>query len=443
MPTDPHVSDLDRLMPFKIRRVLLVASLYDCFVLEEDGRLKELLTRSYHQWNLDYVPQLTRIVGGRNALQMLKTEKFDLVLSMMRLKDMDPFTFGKEIKQIQPDLPVVVLAYNTPELRRFLTADVEKSVDRIFVWQGDARILLGIIQYMEDRKNALSDTNLVGVQNLLLIEDSIEFYSAYLPVLFDVLKELVLLSLKDDLTDAQKSLRQKARPRIHLAVSDEEAHAVYDQFKRNLLGIVMDIDSLQGANTTKRGGIAFVRSVLSEFPHLPVLIQSRSKEAEEFAALHGLGFLSKDSPTLMSEFKQHLIRSFGFGELVFDDKDKSIVRVANLDQFYSVIADIPEVVVRRSLDMGEIGRWLRARTEFELSVQIEQILHDPSRLETGVGASIKKKMGEMRRKDHRGAIVPYSRHFHDDYAQFSLIGSGSIGKSERAGVSRSGASPLF
>jgi CheY-like chemotaxis protein len=162
-------------MPYQVKKFLLVASLYDYFMLEEDGRLQELLLKTYQQWNLGYIPQFLRVNGGENALQVIKTEKFDLVIAVMRLGDMDPFTFGRMVKEIDPALPVIGLAFNTPELKRLLEIDDHTAVDRIFVWQGDGRILLGILQYIEDRKNTVVDTQFGGFQSILLIEDDMLF----------------------------------------------------------------------------------------------------------------------------------------------------------------------------------------------------------------------------------------------------------------------------
>ena len=187
---------------------------------------------------------MSRISSGSAAAKTpckrISKEKFDLVVAVMRLGDMDPFSFGRQVKEIDPELPVIGLAYNTPELKRLLEMDDGTALERIFVWQGDGHVLLGIIQFIEDRKNAANDTQAVGVQNILLIEDSIEFYSSYLPLIFSVLRDLTENLLKEDLTFSQKLLRQNARPRVHLATTYEEADAVFDKFKDNLLGIITD-----------------------------------------------------------------------------------------------------------------------------------------------------------------------------------------------------------
>ncbi len=307
---------INRLMPFKVKKFLLVASLYDYFMLEEDGRLQDLLLRTYQQWHLGYVPHFLRVSGGENALQLIKKEKFDLIVAVMRLGDMDPFSFGRQVKEIDPELPVIGLAYNTPELKRLLELDDGTALERIFVWQGDGHVMLGIIQFIEDRRNAANDTRAIGVQNILLIEDSLEFYSSYLPLIFSVLRGLTEDLLKEDLTFSQKLLRQNARPRVHLATTYEEAEAVFGKFKDNLLGIITDASFPRGGVVDPEAGVRFLKKVREEKPHLPILLQSSDAGAEEMARSAGVAFLSKNSPTLLRDLKRFLASDFGFGDLV-------------------------------------------------------------------------------------------------------------------------------
>ena len=223
-------------MPYKVKKFLLVASRYDYFMLEEDGRLQELLLKTYSQWSLGYIPHFSRVSGGEHALQLIATEKFDLVVVVMRLNDMDPFTFGRRIKEIDPSLPVIGLAFNTPELKRLLEIDDGTAIDRIFVWQGDGHILLAILQYIEDRKNIQVDNQGNGFPSILLIEDSADFYSLYLPIVYSVLHELTEQSLKDDLTFTQRIQRQSGRPRVQLATSYEEAVAFFERAEKQFIG---------------------------------------------------------------------------------------------------------------------------------------------------------------------------------------------------------------
>ena len=432
LATELSPDKISDLMPYKVKKFLLVASLYDYFVLEEDGRLNELLSKTYQHWNLGYVPHFVRVSGGESALNLIKNEKFDLVVAVMRLGDMDPFTFGRQVKEIDPGLPVVGLAYNTPELKRLLEMDDGSAVERIFVWQGDGHIILGIIQFIEDRKNAANDTQAVGVQNILLIEDSLEFYSSYMPLIFSVLRDMTDNLLKEDLSFSQRLLRQNARPRIHLAVSQEEAEAVFAQFKNNLLGIITDASFPVNKIVDPRAGVRFAKKILAEKPDLPILMQSSDEGAEIMAGEIGIEFISKNSPTLLRDLKLFLSTSFGFGELVLrEEKTDSEIRIANVNQLFGALADIPQDVLAIALDRGGIDRWLRARTEFALANAVENFYAQAPRPITGLSGKIKQIIADFREASHRGAIVAYSRYFHEDYSQFSVIGSGSIGGKAR------------
>jgi CheY-like chemotaxis protein len=436
-PDDLSVSDelsldkINRLMPFKIKKFLLVASLYDYFMLEEDGRLQDLLLKTYQQWHLGYVPHFVRVSGGENALQLIKKEKFDLIVAVMRLGDMDPFSFGRQVKEIDPDLPVIGLAYNTPELKRLLELDDGSALERIFVWQGDGHVLLGIIQFIEDRRNAANDTQAVGVQNILLIEDSLEFYSSYLPLIFSVLRDLTDNLLKEDLTFSQKLLRQNARPRVHLAVTYEEADAVFEKFKDNLLGIITDASFPHGRIVDPMAGVHFLKKVQAEKPHLPILLQSSDAGAEEMARAAGVAFLSKNSPTLLRDLKRFLSTQFGFGDLALPGEKTDEIRIANLNQLFSTIAELPEGVLNAALERGDLDRWLRARTEFALANSVHDFFAHEKQPPATAGDELKKMISAHRAASRRGSIVTYSRHFHEDYSQFSMIGSGSLGGKAR------------
>jgi len=423
---------INRLMPFRVKRILLVASLYDYFALEEDGRLHELLLKTYQQWGLGYVPHLVRVSGGENALSLLRKETVDLVVAVMRLGDMDPFTFGRQVKEIDPGLPVIGLAYNTPELKRLLELDDGAAVERIFVWQGDGHILLGIIQFVEDRRNAAHDTQLVGVQNILLIEDDIDFYSSYLPLIFSVLRNLTESLLKEDLTYSQRRLRQNARPRVHLATTYEEAELVYGQFANSLLGIITDASFPQDGVVNPKAGIHFVRKVLAERPHLPVLLQSSDAGAELLSRDLGVAFISKQSPTLLRDLRSFLSTSFGFGDLVLTDERTAVeTRITTVNQLFTATAELPEDVLAAAVARGDLDRWLRARTEFALANSVQDFCAQAPQPLSGLRGKLREIISDYRTASHRGSIVTYSRHFHEDYSRFSVIGGGSIGGKAR------------
>ncbi|HTY08882.1 MAG TPA: PEP/pyruvate-binding domain-containing protein [Candidatus Edwardsbacteria bacterium] len=425
-------SPLDRLMPYKVRRVLLVASLYDSFILEEDGRLHDLLGQAYKQRDLGYVPTLSRVTGGAAALQALEREAFDLVVCVQRLGDMDPFTFGKKAKGIHPGLPVVILAFNTPELARLQELNDFTAIDKVFVWQGDGKILAGIVQFVEDLKNAESDTHLFGVPNLLIVEDSVRFYSTYLPVIFEELWDQTEKLLEDDLGYSQKALRQRGRPRVHLAETYEQAVAVFEKYQDNLLGVFTDVRYPRNGKLDPRAGVEFAKLVRAELPHLPLLIQSSEENTEQIAKDLDAEFLLKSSPTLVDEFRHVLVEHFGFGDLVLRDKSgDEVARIKNLDSFLSVIDSLPAGALRHHFQSGDIRRWLLLRTEFDLARVLAQPDIAAIQDDAGLRSRIKQEMQARRQQRHRGSILNYSRRFDASQWHFARLGGGSIGGKAR------------
>jgi hypothetical protein len=329
-------------------------------------------------------------------------------------------------------MPVVLLAYNTPELDRLMEADDGTALDRIFVWQGDGKILVGIIQYIEDLKNARKDVDLVGIQNILILEDSIHFYSKYLPLVFEVLWDQTNRLLEESLSYTQRVLRQKARPRVHLATHYEEAVEMFLAFKGHWLGVISDLSFKKDGKESPEAGMEFVKMVRETDPYLPVLIQSSEPDVHTRAEVLGAGFLLKGSRTLLEDFRFHLLNTFGFGDLVWTDGEgKDAARIANLREFYAGVDSLPDALLAEHHHRGDLTRWLLARTELELARRLAMpeiaAAQDPKER----ARLIRQAILEERQSMHRGTVVSYTRHFHEDYSILSRVGSGSLGGKAR------------
>lgn len=423
---------LRELNAFQVRRVLLVASLYDFFILEEDGRLADLLGQAYTRHDLGYVPSLRHVSGGQAALEAIQAGDFDLVVTIMRLGDMDPFTFGRRVKELRPGMPVVLLAFNTPELDRLVELADPAAVDRIFVWQGDGKILVGIIEYIEDQRNAAADTRRAGVQNLLVIEDSPLFYSMYLPLLFEELWGQTDRLLQEDLTFTQRSLRQKARPKVHLATTYEEALAVYEEFKDHLLGIITDMRFPRAGTLDPAAGLDFVTRVRGEQPDLPVLIQSSEDGGAEAARQLGVGYLLKSSKTLFADFQSALRDQFGFGDLVLRDAGgQAVQRISNLPMLLAVLDNLSEGVLRSAVSRGELRRWLLARTELAFAARLADPAVRDCADESELRRAIHRAWADCQRQAQQGGVVRYSRKSYEGHHRFMRLGGGSIGGKAR------------
>lgn len=419
---------LQKLMPFKVRKVLLVASLYDAFIMEEDGRLVDLLNQAYQEKGLGYVPIIHRVPGAETALKEIEKDKFDLVIAMQRIGEMNPFAFGSQAKQICPDLPVVILAFQTPELDRLIGTADKKSVDKIFLWQGDGKIILGIIQFIEDQNNAAHDTELMGVPNLLVIEDSVQFYSTYLPLLFDELFKLTHGLLQKNLSFSERLLRQRGRPRVHLAASYEEGMQVFRKFKAHLLGLITDIRFPKDNKIDQLAGLEFARMAREELPFLPILLQSNELETRPYARDLKAGFLYKRSTALIEEFRTFLRNLFGFGDLVFrDHNEREVARVSTLEALSSIIESLPTDILEHQFLSGDITRWLWARTELGLARELSCLANDKKDLRSG----IKQILDAQRQRRQRGNVIPFSRRVPLKDWHFLKIGEGSMGGKAR------------
>jgi len=429
---DFYSSKLQRLMSYRVRKVLLVASLYDSFILEEEGRLADLLGQIYKQRDLGYVPTLTRVTGGQAALKALDEGNFDMVVTIQRLGDMDPFSFGRAVKDKQPGLPVVVLAYNTPELQRLTEADDGRSVDKIFAWQGDGKIMAGIIQYIEDVKNCDHDTGLVGVPNLLMLEDSVQFYSSYIYLIYEELWNHTSSLLQDNLTFTQRILRQNGRPQVHLAGNYEQAVAIYQRFKDSMLGIFSDIRCPRNGQLDDQAGIDFVKMIRAEQPYLPVMIQSSEDNTRQAAEGLNAAHLLKNSPTLSADFHRILTDHFNFGDLVFRDEHRNeVARVSNIEAFLSVVDSLPLDILSSYYHHGDLKRWLLVRTEFQLAQKISHLAvtdrTDPAELRRAIKDTFLDHYHGM----HRGSVFYYSRRFKVNQWHFYRMGGGSMGGKAR------------
>lgn len=418
--------ELHNLMSFKVRKVLLVASFYDYFMLEEDGRLTDLLGQDYKEHDLGYVPILQQIDDGESALKELETNDFDLVITLMRLKDMDPFVFGRRAKRIKPDLPVVILSYNKPDLQKTIESTDNASIDRVFVWQGDGKILVAIIKYIEDMKNARLDNEIAGVQSILLVEDSVQFYSKYLYTLYDELWYHIDRLLKENSTYTERRIRQRKRPKVLLATNYDEALDIYNSFKGNLMGIITDLGYPVDGERAPDAGLKFARLVRSEFPTLPILIQSSETNRRQDAEAINASFLNKNSPTLSEDFRHGLNDLFLFHSLVFRDKDcKMIARATDIPTFLKVLNSVPDDVIKFYLDEGLITRWMRSRTNFLLAEKVDEMPRDGAEgeLRTRLSSTIRKHVWDS----YQGSISRYTPSIFKVFSNLCKIGNGSIG----------------
>lgn len=430
---DPHYTEFRNLMSFRVREVLLVSSLYDSFILEEDGQLAESLDVEYYELKLSYTPRITRVSSGREALEALDSRSFDMVITMTRVGAMDVAEFGRAVKEKHPGMPVVLLADTPAEAMRVKEAQKRDAsqdfgIDQVFVWRGDLAIFLAIFKYIEDQRNADVDTKLARVRIIILIENSARFYSAYLPLLFTELMNQTQALMADGVNTTQRLRRMKARTKILLAESFEEGWELYEKYRRNILGIITDARFPREGVSDPQAGKEFVRRVKDEDPDMPVLIQSSDDEMEEEAGKLGAAFLNKRSPQLLDRLRQFLQENLGFGDFVFRLPDGAEVsRVRDLAGMPEALRSVPEESISFHALRNHFSNWCMARSEFGLAAMIRpRKVSDFENIE-GIRQYLVSAFSQLRNEAQRGVVADFSRTEFSESAGFVRIGSGSLG----------------
>lgn len=415
------------LMPNRVRTILLVSSLYDAFTFQEDGNLTEMLFSEYLELNLSYAPVLTRVSTGREAIESVHRETPDLVISMLRVGEMDVLEFGRAIKDIA-GIPLVLLAYDTRELVLLEEREDISCVDGVFVWQGDVRIFLAIIKHIEDQLNAWHDAEAAGVKSIILVEDSIRFYSAYLPLLYTEIMEQTQDLMAEGANRMQRLMRMRARSKILLASNYETGVDLYDKYRRHVLGIIVDAHFPRGGESDPQAGAAFIKKVRESDEDVPILMQSTRLENKEVAASLGTAFLHKSSPKLLHEVRDFLRSQLGFGDFVFRRPDGSIeARAQDLREMVETVRDVSDESLLYHASRNDFSMWLMARTEFDLAKALRPRKAAEFPSAAHLRAYLLAALEAYRDQSRAGLVEDFSGERFDPESGFSKIGPGSLG----------------
>lgn len=416
------------LMAKRVRTILLVSSPYDAFTFEQDGRLTEILLSEYLELNLRYAPRIARASTAEEALEKLGHFRFDLIISMPRVGDMDVVEFSKRVKEVQPDLPVVLLAYNTRELLQIQSRNDRKTIDRIFTWNGDAWLFLAIIKYIEDLKNLRHDVEVADVQCIILIEDNISFYSSYLPILYTELVTQTQDVMVEGLNTIEKFIRMRARPKILLATCYEEAIDLYKTYRDNVLGVVTDVSFPCEGVMDREAGIKFAKMVREETWDRAVLVQSSDELHREKAYELGAQFINKNSPTLLHEVQDFIREHLGFGDFIFRMPNGEVIgRAGDLLSLAELLHEIPDESLLYHVTRNHFSLWLMARTEFDLARALRPRVVEEFENIQEIRKYLIGQFYEHLREKQTGIVAEYSSGtFHPD-SMFVRIGTGSLG----------------
>ncbi len=424
---DPTYAAFRDLMPFRIREVLLVSSQYDSYILEEDGRLSESLDAEFLDIGLSHAPHITRVSTGEAALRALDSSSIDLVITMTRLGDMDVVQFGRSLKEKHPAIPLVLLADSPAGASRVKEVNTARTFDQIFVWRGDTTLFLAIIKYIEDRENVENDTRQAGVRAIILVENSVRFYSTYLPLLYAELMEQTHSLIGDVANPRQRLRRLKARPKILLAETFEEGWALFEKYREYTLGIITDARFPKGGTIEGEAGLEFVRRVKQEDPDMPALIQSYEADLEAKAHSLGAAFLFKGSKQLHQEILGFLETSLGFGDFVFILPDgRPVGRARNLAEMREQLREVPEESLRYHASRNHFSNWCRARTEFALAARMRPVKVEAFPNIEGLRRYLVDAFSQLYTETRRGVVADFTPGF-DEKSGFARIGTGSMG----------------
>lgn len=425
--------DFHNLMQFRVRDILLVSSLYDSYIFEEDNRLYELIRQEYQLLNLSHSPELVQVSSGAEAFKMMDEDRhFDLIITTMHIEDMSVISFAKKMKESGIDIPIVLLGYDNREMIDLISTRDISVFDKVFIWQGDYKIILGIIKFIEDKKNVEHDTKKFGVQSIILVEDSIRFYSSYLPAVYTVVLKQSQSLLSEGINLSHKFLRMRARPKILLCSNYEEAWDYFQKYEEYILGVISDIDFHRDGRPDPKAGLEFAGKVKEHQQDVPVILQSSVPQNEKLAVSVGASFLLKDSPTLLDDLRKLMVKYFSFGDFIFRLENGDVVgRASNLNELEEELEKVPEESIIYHASRNHFSNWLKARTEFWLAHQLRPKKVTDFNSTNELRRLLIDSVKEFRKSRQIGVISDFNKETFDETTTFARIGGGSLGGKAR------------
>jgi CheY-like chemotaxis protein len=422
------------LMPYRVQDILLVSSLYDSFTLQEDGRLNELILGEFLELSLHHTPGLTHVSSGAEALARAEAERrFNLILTTINLGDMDASQLAREVKRRGIDAPVVVLAYDNHERKEFMARREISDIERIFMWQGNARILVAIVKYIEDKRNVEHDTAAVGVPVILLVEDNVRYYSSFLPTIYTELIHQSERLISEGVNLSHKLVRMRARPKILLSSTFEEAWDLFTRYRPWMLGLISDVEFPRAGRVTRGAGFELARMARAAVPDLPILLQSSRVEFAAGAREVGAAFLRKYSVTLLADLRRFMVEHFAFGDFVFRMPDgREVGRATDLKSLEELLRVVPADSIGYHGERNHFSNWFTARTEFALARKLRPRKVPEFPTLEHLRRDLIDSIAEYRREQSETLVADFDRHiFEPGAAFFARIGGGSLGGKAR------------
>ena len=431
-------TDYESLIKFRIRKILMICSSYDAFILEEDGQIESQIYREYIDLNISNPPQFIWVQTSAQAREVLNTVVgIDMVMCMYNVGDKEILSLAKELKEEGRSLPFVLLTHFSKEVYRRLAQMDTSAIDYMFSWHGNADLIVAIIKLFEDLKNADNDILGVGVQAILLVEDSVRYYSTYLPEIYKLIIKQTGEFNKETLNVQQRKLRKRSRPKILLATNLDDAMAMYSKYKSNLLGVISDVGfTVHKGDSPEQekldAGIDLVKHIKNDNPIMPILLQSSQDSISTVAEELGVGFLRKYSKTLMIQLSEYIRDEFGFGDFVFRDADRhEYGKASNLKELEFMMRNVPDNVLLYNTSKNMFTKWFLARGLFTLGSKFKDVtLHHFDTIQD-MRNYISQQIHDYHALTGRGVIAHFDTESYGRHIWFARMGEGSIGGKAR------------
>ena len=434
-PEDFRNTHFSSLIKFRIKRILMICSNYDAFIMEEDGKIESQVYKEYVGLNMSNPPTFVWVESAAAARQTLENEPdIDMIICMYNEIDKDIFPLAADLKAEGKQVPFVLLMHYSKQIRKKVMSQTDSGVDFVFSWHGNADLILAIIKLFEDKRNADYDILETGVQAIMLVEDSIRYYSTYLPELYKLILKQSNEFLKETLNEDQQKNRKRSRPKILLATCYDEAFATYEKYRNHFLGIISDVGMVVHKGDPPKtekldAGIDLVHHIRQDDPMMPILLQSSQVSVADVAKRLNVGFLKKYSRTLFLQLSDYIKEEFGFGDFVFRD-GKGVVygRAANLQELEEVIKHVPDNILVSNTSKNMFSKWFFARGLFTLANKFRLEHHDDA---SEAREFLIKEVQAYHKAMGRGIIAEFSNDNYDRYISFARMGDGSLGGKAR------------
>jgi len=417
------------LMKKRVKRILLVSTFYDAFIFEQDGRLSEQIHGEYRQLNLSTAPRIISVPTGVQALKMLKESKFDLVITMMRIGEIGPVALSKKIHKLDPDLPVLLLLNVSNDLSLIdKDSDDMKYIENVFNWNGDSKIFLTMIKYIEDKWNVENDTREGAVQVILLVEDSIHYYSVFHPLLYaEILKQTQKLII-EELDDMSKRRRMRGRPKVLLCHTYEDAVLIYEKYKDNIIGVISDISYKVNDKLDSQAGLKLIKHLREQDAECPILLQSSEADNKEKAEELNVHFLNKTSKKLLFDLREFILKNMGFGVFIFRDRNgNNIARAETIQDFEMNISNIPAESLIFHSENNHFSAWLTAHGEVEVARRIKHLVIKDFESVDQIRHFLLDTFSKIRKEQNKGKVVAFNASVFQEEGKIIQLADGSLG----------------